>query len=276
MLHFTVIGVVLFLLYGLVGRDEAGAPRQIVVSEARIEALAEGFARTWLRQPTAEELRNLVEDYVVEEVYYREARMLGLDTDDIVIRRRLRQKMEFLSDDLGSTLEPTEAQLEAHFQEHLEKFVAPPRSTFVQLFLGEARGDAVRRDAEALLERLRAGPEEFNAEQLVDASLLPWRMESAYPEDIAAVFGGDFATWIGTATVGEWLGPIDSAFGTHVVRLQHREDGTVPELADVRPIVLHDWKIQKKRQMSDETLSRLLAQYEIRVEAPFDQLLMQP
>ena len=101
LLHFLVAGAAIFLLYRLVGGGEEG-PREIVVSEAQIESLAEGFARTWMRPPTAAEIRGLVDDYIREEVYYREAMTLGLDRDDTVIRRRLRQKMEFVSDDVAS------------------------------------------------------------------------------------------------------------------------------------------------------------------------------
>lgn len=274
MLHFLVIGALLFLLDGLLGQDEPDVPRQIVVSEGRMEALAEGFTRTWLRPPTAEELRHLVEDYIAEEVYYREARALGLDRDDVVIRRRLRLKMEFLSDDLGAMLPPTEAQLEAYYRDRQQAFAAPARSTFVQVYFSQTRGESARRDAEALLERLRDGREAFDPERSGDVSLLPSSMESAHPEDIAAVFGGEFATRIETAAVGEWLGPLDSAFGTHLVRLVHREAGEAPQLADIRPKVVRDWQAREQKQLVGETLARLLARYEVRIDPPFDQLLM--
>lgn len=274
MLHFTVIGALLFLLDGLVGQNEPDAPRQIVVSEGRMEALAEGFKRTWLRPPTAEELRHLVEDYIAEEVYYREARALGLDSDDIVIRRRLRQKMEFLADDLGAGLQPTDDQLETYLQENLQAFAAPTRSTFVQVYFRDARGEEARQEAKALVTRLRAGHEALDAEHAGDASLLPPHMESAYPADIAAVFGDDFANRIETAAVGEWLGPLDSSVGIHVVRVERREAGKTPELEDVRPLVVRHWQAREQRQLVDETLARLLARYEVQIDAPFDQLLM--
>ena len=117
LLHFLAAGAAIFLLYRLVGGGEEG-PREIVVSEAQIESLAEGFARTWMRPPTAAEIRGLVDDYVREEVYYREAMTLGLDRDDTVIRRRLRQKMEFVSDDVASVREPTDAELQAYLDKN--------------------------------------------------------------------------------------------------------------------------------------------------------------
>ena len=103
LLHFLVIGTGIFLLYSLVRGGNETAPREIVISESRIEALAENFGRTWTRPPTPQELRGLVDDYVKEEVFYREAIAMGLDRDDTVIRRRLRQKMEFVSEDAAAS-----------------------------------------------------------------------------------------------------------------------------------------------------------------------------
>ena len=115
-----VIGTGLFLLYQFTRGSNESAPREIVISESRIEALAENFGRTWTRPPTPQELRGLVDDYVKEEVFYREAIAMGLDRDDTVIRRRLRQKMEFVSEDAAATVEPTEAQLQEFLAAHPE------------------------------------------------------------------------------------------------------------------------------------------------------------
>ena len=113
MLHFLVLGAALFGLFGMVGKEDAEAPAKIVVSASRVATLADGFARTWRRPPTAQELEGLVEDYIRDEVFYREGRAAGLDRDDVVIRRRVRQKMEFLAEDL-SAVEPSDEQLAAH------------------------------------------------------------------------------------------------------------------------------------------------------------------
>ena len=120
--HFLLIGAGLFLLYELVNKDGETAPREIVVSEARIEALAENFARTWMRPPTARELSGLVDDFVKEEIFYREAVGMGLDRDDTVIRRRLRQKLEFIIEDLSAQADPTDKELTAFMRKQAEKY----------------------------------------------------------------------------------------------------------------------------------------------------------
>src|SRR5688572_2002204 len=157
LLRFLAAGAAIFLLYRVVAGGEEG-PREIVVSEARIEALAENFARTWMRPPTAAEIRGLVEDYVREEVYYREAMTLGLDRDDTVVRRRLRQKMEFVSDDVASLREPTDPELQAYLAKNPAAFVDPPALSFQQrLFSSDRRGEAALADARRALGQLTAG-----------------------------------------------------------------------------------------------------------------------
>jgi len=111
LLHFVVLGAGLFVLFGVVGGPAEERPDPIVVSAAKVENLAELFRQTWRRPPTQEELDGLIEDHLEEEIFYREALLLRLDADDIVIRRRLRQKMEFISEDVMQPVEPTEAEL---------------------------------------------------------------------------------------------------------------------------------------------------------------------
>src|SRR5436190_12888058 len=128
----------LFAHYGIVDKRSAEAPEKIVVSASRIENLSDGFARTWRRPPSKEELKGLIEDYIRDEVFYRAGRGAGLDRDDVVIRRRVRQKMEFLVEEISAP-EPTEAQLAAVLTSNPERFRTEDRLTFHQLFLNPSR-----------------------------------------------------------------------------------------------------------------------------------------
>jgi hypothetical protein len=128
--QFLAIGAMLFALHGLVGKPGTDAPEKIVVSAARIANLKDGFARTWRRPPSAQELQDLIEDYIRDEVFYREGRAAGLDRDDTVIRRRVRQKMEFLAEDM-SVPEPNDAQLAAYLAANPERFRAEDNLTSV-------------------------------------------------------------------------------------------------------------------------------------------------
>lgn len=269
LLHFLLAGAALFLLLRLLHDGDAGAPREIVITEARVTALAENFAQTWMRPPTAEELRGLVEDYIAEEVYYREAIAMGLDRDDTVIRRRLRQKMEFISEGVAEAVEPTDAQLQAYLDGHAEKFVEPARLSFQQVFLsGERRGDAVRRDAARVLGELAAGRGTVDPQALGDPTLLPSTLERATPQEVANVFGTEFAEQLDEAPVGQWSGPLQSGFGLHVVRVDARTSGAAPTLDAIRPIVEREWRVEQQQRSNAAWLAELRAKYTIRVEAP--------
>jgi hypothetical protein len=269
LLHFLLIGAALFAVYHFLNQGETGAPREIVVTEPRVEALAENFAKTWMRPPSADELKGLIDDYVAEEVYYREAIAMGLDRDDTVIRRRLRQKMEFISEDVTSAVQPTDEELQAYLEQHAEKFVQPPRLTFQQVFFSaERRGETARRDAEKLLSELNAGRGPANPAEAGDPTLLPPAMESASPQDITNSFGSEFASAVESAPVGQWAGPVQSGYGVHLVRVDERDAGTMPTLAEIRPVVQREWESEQRRNVNDALLATLRAKYEVRVEGP--------
>jgi len=277
LLHFLLIGAALFVLFNLKNDGDTGAPRDIVISESRVEALAENFARTWMRPPTPQELRGLVNDYIAEEVYYREAIAMGLDRDDVVIRRRLRQKMEFISEDVASAVEPTDGQLQEYLDGNKEKFLEPPRISFEQVYVSsERRGEATRPHAERILADLVAGRGPADAQELGDPTLLPPGLESASLQEIANAFGTEFAAQVEEAPVGQWTGPLQSGFGLHLVRVDERQSGSLPTLANIRPIVLREWQAEQRQEANAAFLAKLRAKYDVRVEGDYARLLGPP
>jgi hypothetical protein len=276
LLHFLLLGAGLFLLYHWVRGGQTDAPREIVVTDARVEALAENFAKTWMRPPAPQELRGLVADYVKEEVFYREAVGIGLDRDDTVIRRRLRQKMEFVSEDVAESRQPTEAELRQFLDAHADKFVAARTLTFQQVFLSaDRRGDAAPRDAERLLAELQAGKGPADPAQAGDPTMLPPSMEQATPQDIANTFGEAFATDAEAAPVGQWMGPVESAYGLHLVRVTTATPAAKPTLADIRPAVLREWQATQRQQVNDSFYASLRSKYEVRYDGELGKLLTQ-
>lgn len=277
MLHFLLIGAALFVLYGALNRGRSDAPREIVISAARVEAIAENFAAVWMRPPTAAELKGLIDDYVAEEVYYREAIAMGLDQDDTVIRRRLRQKMEFISDGIADSAEPSDAQLQGYLEQNRGKFAQPAELTFRQVYLSaERRGDRVRADAEQLLAELQANAGPVDPAEAGDATLLPATMEAASPQSIANAFGQEFARQVDEAPLGQWAGPIESSFGLHLVRVDERTTGKAPVLAEIRPVVLREWQADARRRHNISLLATLRDKYDVRVEGPAAGLFASP
>jgi len=270
LLHFLLIGAALFPLYGFLNRGESDAPGAVLISAARVEALAANFAMVWMRPPTATELKGLIDDYVAEELYYREAVAMGLDQDDTVIRRRLRQKMEFISDSVADSVEPADAQLQDYLAQNAAKFVRAAEFSFRQVYLSaERRGDTVRADAEKLLAELQAGRAAADAG---DPTMLPETMTAASPQAVANAFGTDFAQQVDEAPVGQWSGPIESGFGLHLVLVDERSVATAPTLDEIRPIVLREWQAEQRQRHNQSALAALRGKYDVRIEGPAAEL----
>jgi hypothetical protein len=275
LLHFLVIGVAIFAAYRLLSDSDA-PPREIVVSSSRVQALSDSFQKTWMRPPTAQELRGLVDDYVADEVYYREAIALGIDRDDTVIRRRLRQKMEFISVNVADALDPTDAQLEGYLRQNADKFITPVRFSFQQIFVSVDRGAAARDDAARILASLSAGGGKAAPDDLGDPTLLPTRLDGVSVQDVANAFGRSFAEQMGEAPIGEWSGPLRSGYGFHLIRVERVEPASLPTIDSIRPIVLREWQAAQNAQAKSALLSQLRAKYRVHVEGSAGKLLHPP
>jgi hypothetical protein len=268
LLHFLVIGAALFGLYGLVGKKEAEAPTKIVVSAERVANLVDRFARTWRRPPTQEELDGLVEDDIRDEVFYREGRAAGLDRDDVVIRRRVRQKMEFLTEDMAASA-PSEEQLAAYLAFHAERFRTEDRLTFRHVFLSATRrGEALEGDAREIAATLVGATAPVDTAAAGDPFLLGETFRQTPHSDVARTFGEGFAKQLAAVGVGRWQGPMRSNFGAHFVLVDERTKGSLPPLDAVREEVRRAW-LNARRIEAEEKLYRTLRErYRIVVEKP--------
>ncbi len=267
LLHFLVLGVGLFVLYAHVNENVGAAPHRIVVDEAEVLRLAEQFQRTWMRSPTGQELEGLTEDFVKEEILYREALALGLDQDDLVIRRRMRQKMEFLNADLVEQQIPSEAELQAYLNAHPDKFRRPARFSFQQVFLAKQSAAAAQHKAAALLTRLEAASESA-WQELADPTLLPPVLANVSARDIAVTFGTELAETIVGAPANRWSGPYESEFGLHLVRVTERTRASLPALTEIRALVEREWANERRQQANERFYQALRERYSVEVLLP--------
>ena len=263
LLHFAVLGAVLFGAYGLL-RPASTDPTEIVVSAGQLQAIEAQFRATRLRPPSEAEMQTLVENYVREEVMFREGVALGLDRDDPVIRNRVKQKMEFVGEDTLA-LEPTDADLAAYLESNRELFEIPAAITFEQIFFDLARrGPQLERDLASALESLRRGTP---ADRVGDRTLLTARMEKSLPRDVSAAFGAEFAAALAALPAGTWEGPVRSSFGMHLVRVTWRGTATMPTLAEARDVVAREWTRARTVEMREKFYTSLRERYTVRVEA---------
>ncbi len=268
--HFVLLGAALFVIDALL--RPAAAPQanaEIVVSEARIRNLAQNFQRKWQRLPTKIELDGLIETHVREEVMVREALALGLDRDDAIIRRRLQQKMEFVSEEAAAQVAPTDDELAAYMKAHPQAFAVDPRVTFQQVFLDPAkRGAAVDADAKALVARLNAPGSPDVATQGDRLLLREPRYADEPLAEVARLFGRDFADALVEQPVGRWSGPVASGYGVHVVKVEALVPGGVPPLAEVRPLVEREWSNARRQELAKAFYEKLRAKYTVTVKMP--------
>jgi hypothetical protein len=268
LLQFLVLGAMLFALYGLAGKRGAEAPEKIVVSASRVANLGDGFARTWQRLPNEQELHGLIEDYVRDEVFYREGRAAGMDRDDVIIRRRVRQKMEFLADEM-SVPEPSDEQLAAYLASNAERFRVEDRLTFHQVFLSATRrANTIDSDSKQLASILARADGTVDAAVLGDPFLLGEEFRDVSPSKVTSIFGESFAKQISVAKKGGWQGPISSSFGQHFVFISERVSGNLPPLDAVRPAVHREWANARRLEAEQQLYASLRNRYEIVVEEP--------
>lgn len=262
-LHFLALGILIFAGYDWISEgDDAG---QIVVTGGQQKNLIATFEQTWQRPPTPEEFNALVQDYIRQEIAYREAGEMELDRNDIVIRRRLRQKLELLTEDLASMAPPTAEELASFYEEHAEDYRTDQLNSFQQiLFSTDRRGDEARSDAVAALVGLNAG--KATPDAAGDAISLPQALHSASRREVAATFGAVFADSLVALPEGIWTGPVDSGFGVHLVKVTDRVESRVRPLDEVWQAVRNDLLAERRQRAVEMLYENLAENYTITVE----------
>jgi len=275
MLHFLVGGAMLFAAYGVLGGVDRGAvdrardgELRILVTRGQVESLASGFAVRWRRPPREDELAELVAEHVREEALVREALALGLDQGDAVIRRQLRLKMEFLAQDTASLGDPTEEELRALLTREADRFSLPAQVSFRHVFLdAPRRGEAAARaEADRLLAALQGPDGEAGADEAGDRFLLGYAFRQVAAPEIGRRFGGHIAAALEATPVGRWTGPVPSAYGLHLLRVEARTDARLPPLDEVRPALRAEWAARRRREALDASVAALVSRYAVAVE----------
>jgi hypothetical protein len=268
----VVVAAAVVIAWGPPTGDES---RRIFISGADLLQQRAAFVRTWQREPTAAELRGALEQHIRQEVLYREALARGYDRDDLVVRRAMQQKMEFLAASQAMQEPPSEEEIAAFFALRKERYRLPAVVSFEQVYLNpDRRGPSVEADADALLARLRvASPEVGAIESLGDAIMLDARYVDRTEQEVASTFGADFADALLTLPVGAWEGPVASGYGLHLVRLSERRDGRIPDWHEVAPRVINDMEFEARASARDQLYQEVAQNYEIVLDGQVRELL---
>jgi hypothetical protein len=266
---FHVLGLGLLLGVALLiakGPPTAGdEARRVVITASDLAQLRVAFMRTWQREPTDVELRGELEKFIREEVLYREALARGYDRDDIVVRRAMQRKMEFLGQAQATAEPPSDEEIQAYFALRTEKYRTPAVVSFSQVYFNpDTREDRLERDAiEALEEIRRVDPDAAELTRWGD----PVMLQSDYPDqteqDVAATFGEEFATAVLGLEVEKWEGPVRSGYGLHLVRITRKQESRIPEWTEVRSRVLTDMEYEAGNAAKEQLFQEIAQQYQV-------------
>ncbi len=270
LVQFFIIGMCIYGAYALYGTpDEGFADNTIVVDSGRVDAFKTAWQQRWNRPPTEQELNGLINQFIHEDILYREAIAMGLDKDDPITRRRMAQKLEFLTKDIAGLKEPEAGELERYFEENMDQFQVPDLITFSHVFIDpDKRGDATLDDAALLLAELQATRTSgANVSGLGDRFML----QNYYPQkselEIRKLFGSGFATTVMQLEAGQWHSPVLSGYGTHLVYVNTLEKAPAPVFADVQDSVFENWQAQQQEEFNEAYFESLKSRYEIVIEA---------
>jgi parvulin-like peptidyl-prolyl isomerase len=271
LLHFLVIGALLFGAYAWLNRDSGTAPPQVRLAQSDVSWLKETFALERQRQPSEAELRGLVRDFIKEELFARQAQELGLDKDDIVVRRRLAQKMTFLLQDNSRHAAPSDDELHRLYEAQRGQVpgsqAAPqalftrPKISFTQIFFSrDQRADAAADAREALRTLSDA---RTPIADLGDRVSFKTEFRNVDERAVANQLGAKFAARVFELAPGAWQGPIESSQGLHLVRVSERAPGELRPFEQVRDQLVEMWQTQSQRETEERAFAELLKKYQV-------------
>jgi parvulin-like peptidyl-prolyl isomerase len=255
---FLILGVVLFIVYDWATTYYDQKNKQITVTESQLEVLKETFTKTWNREPTDQELNAQIENFIKDEIFYKEAVALGLDKSDIAVKRRLRQIMEMMMDDMA-TVYPSEDQLKKYLSENPDKFRRDPTISFRHMYFSTENRDLAVEVLGKLKDSLPVDEGKFDGLALIPNELT----EEPYMA-VERLFGKSFTEEIFKLKPGGWQGPVESAYGYHLVYLSSMGEGYVPELSEIWDEVEREWSIERKMDVKERQYQRIKENYTIR------------
>jgi hypothetical protein len=278
LVHFAAMGALLFALWGALHRGQARLPAQpcgeetgpaprdvsrtVTVGTADLEAMRASFRAVWKREPSPGELGDLVQTFIGEEVLFRRARALDLDRGDLVVRRRLIEKMTALARPTSPGSDPSRAELLRWYDTYRHRFVRPTRVTFDQIFFDPQRHRDLAGDIAQARSALMARPDPVGIYEMGDKSVWPRRVAGKSEMELAHLFGEGLAKAAISAPVGRWQGPVNSRFGAHLIRVADREPERLPPFEEVESQVRADWLTVETRGLRAAAES-LLPDYQI-------------
>jgi hypothetical protein len=275
--QFLIIGAMIYGAYALFGtQEEDFRNTKVHVDANRINAFISEWEARWNRPPTRQEIDGVIQSYIREDVLYRQAVEMGLNEDDPITRRRMAQKLEFLTSDLAMMVKPAQGELEGFFKENRAAYQAPNRITLSHLFFNpDRRKKSTLADASEVLATLQAkGEPDAESMQAGDPFMLHSDFVSVTETDIARQMGNGFSEAVMKLKPGQWHGPVLSGYGVHLVYVFEHLASPPVVFEEVEATVLEDWQVEQREKFNADFLENLKNRYEIVIDQiPEDRIL---
>jgi len=265
LLHFIIIGALVFLAFELSQGDSIVEEDHIRIDAGTMAQLQAQFNRTRLRQPTDDELSKLIDNYIRDEVYYREARAMGLDQNDTVVRKRMYQKLDFLLEELTEEKTPNDEVLAQFIDSNASQFREEPHISFIQVFFNLGKNPELTRNlARKTLVRLNNGA---TPETEGDPTFEQQTYQGVTPSEIKRVFGTAFSQQLNTLEPSEWVGPVTSVYGIHIVKVINKKEGGMPPFSDIRQRAIREYKADRRQDLRDIAYKKMRERYTITIDS---------
>ncbi len=262
--HFLVLGALIFGAYAWLdgGRTAQNNDNRIVIDQGELDHLTGLWKLQWKREPAPSDVVAIIDRHLRQEIFYREALKMNLDHNDGIIKKRLAQKMEAIADDLSTLMRPpTNEQLRKYYESRADFFKLPKAYAFRQiLFLPDETNGM-----EATLVSMQQGADVPRDRMNKLSVPVEWSLTST--EDIDNAFGGGFSGALDDLPVGEWAGPVQSGYGSHLVFIERKEEARVPDFEEIRDYVAREYEYRSVLETQDQVYGELLDKYEVSITA---------
>ncbi len=279
LVYFLLVGCGLFLLFDIVASDDAAYDSRVIKVDRdalltfvqyRSRAFEPQAAAARLDNMPEDELDRLIADYVREEALHREAQALGMDKNDYIIKRRMIQSIEFITDGfVTAAVDVSDDDVSAYYEANREDYYVSPYVTFTHVFF-----DGERQSRDDAFGLAKAKLAELN-EQQVPFSDAPRHGDRFHyfvnyverdPQFVASHFGAPMAEQVFALDPGDatWHGPFESEYGMHLVLLTRKAAGRYPELAEIEAVVRDDAEREAIAAQKDKAIQAIVDTYEVR------------
>lgn len=258
-----LLALAMMLVRGTPGDSEDAS--RVVFTEADVAQVRAKFMRTWNRPPTAVELRRGLEQYIRNEILYREALARNLDRADPIVRMTMVRKITMMGTAKAEAAELTDEEIQAYFALRKERYRIPATVNLMQVYLSkDKRGDRVQADAAQLLESFKQRePRPRELADLGDLSMLGSVYTEMSEQDLDRTFGGEFGAAVLALTPGKWSGPIESGYGLHLLKVTHRKESRIPDLTEVAQRVIADMRYEGRKAAEDQLYAEIAPRYQV-------------